>query len=240
MVRLMPRIPRPSLNTVPRGVGIHGRLIASLTRFIAGLLLVVTAAACTSQRTVERKTSRRPSDPLLQKFAGNFEYGKDEEGRMRVQSDQRSVFDGQGKGRKESRFNAREYSANQWSGAGQSARVSGFRQADQEFRGVSAREQGSRARWAGEESRAQQQQAMEQGDRNATFDGQFRTQEARVGRQETRVARDTGSAREEGSDYRPALESREKNHRPIMVDPRSGQRRGYSPGEVRSLLGKDG
>lgn len=215
---------------------IPARPCATLWLLAAAALLTV---GCSSQRTVETQGSRRPADPLLNQFAGNFQYGRDSDGSMRVQSQQRSAFEGGDGGNLKSNFNAREFSANQWRGSNQAARVREYQGANQQFRGQNAREQGAGHRMADMASREQGASAREQA-RDYTTGSSSMTgttaSEAGAG------ARESGSRdpmTERVGDYRPAQESQRMNHRPLMIQQDTGQQRGYSPNQVRSLLGKD-
>lgn len=205
---------------------------------MVGAALLMTA--CGSTRTVETQESRRPADPLMSKFAGNFQYGRDADGTMRVQSDQESVFQTAEGRNVQSRFNTREFSANQWRGSDQAARIRDFQGAEQQFRSSSAREQGAEHRLGNVAVREQGSAASEQA-------RQFNTSGSDMGQKTAREA--AVSAREAGGaariagragNFEPAEVSRAENHRPVMLDRETGQRRGYSPGQVQTLLGKDG
>lgn len=203
----------------------------------AVIALALLAAACGSTRSVETQSSRRPSDPLLNQFAGNFGYGRDSDGTMRVQSDQRSSFEGADGGNVQSRFNARDFNARQWHGSDQAARVHSHRDGGREFRSSNAREQGAEHRYGSAMTREHGTSAREQAQ---TFQAGSSNLQQQSAREAAVGAREGGvSAAERAATYRPAEASQEQNHRPIMIDRETGQR-AYSPNQVRSLLGKGG
>ena len=119
-------------------------------------------ASCNSTSTDTNTASKKKtsSDPILQKFAGNFDYQKDADGNMRVQSDRRSQFEDKSfnadanssRHRKDYRvsdFKTKDYRTNDYRGVkdfgyknareqGQEvAGIGGFRDADQRYRGES-------------------------------------------------------------------------------------------------------
>jgi len=60
--------------------------------FCSGLI-VLASCNSTSSDTSSTGKKKGSSDPILQKFAGNFDYEKDADGNMRIQSDRRSQFE---------------------------------------------------------------------------------------------------------------------------------------------------
>lgn len=206
---------------------------------VALALMVLLMAACGSTRTVEKQGSRRPADPLLSQFAGNFQYGRDADGTMRVQTDQRSSFETDAGQNVQSRFNAREFNAQQWRGADRAARVRDYQGAEKQFRSTGAREQGAEHRLSGAASREQGAAAREQMRSFNTTTSAHQQQTAREAAVHARERTSVGPAAERSVNYRPAEDSRAQNHRPITIDRETGQR-GYSPSQVRSLLGKGG
>lgn len=200
---------------------------------------VLWSTGCSSQQTVESQGSRRPSDPLLNQFAGNFSYGRDADGSMRVQSDQRSVFERSDGSNLKSNFNAREFNANQWRGSNQAARVRDYQGASQQFSSHKAREQGAGHRMADMSSREQSTSAREQAQGYATGQSGMGGVPAREAGAGAREAGSRDPMTERAGDYRPASDSQQMNHRPLRIQPDTGPGRAYSPGQVRSLLGKD-
>lgn len=117
-------------------------------------------ASCNSTSTdaVSPPSKKTSSDPILQKFAGNFDYEKDADGNMRVQSERRSQFEaktfnadakssGHRKDFRVSDFKTKDFSTNDYRGVkdfgyknareqGQEvAGIGGFRDADQRYSG---------------------------------------------------------------------------------------------------------
>lgn len=126
--------------------------------FCSGLT-VLTACNSTSSDISGVRKNKGSSDPVLQKFAGNFDYEKDADGNMRVQSNRRSQFeqksfnlDAKSHHRKDYRvsdFKTDNYRTKDYRGVkdfnyknareqGQEvAGIGGYRDADQRYRGES-------------------------------------------------------------------------------------------------------
>lgn len=122
-------------------------------------LIVLASCNSTSTDTTTARKKKSSSDPILQKFAGNFDYEKDADGNMRVQSNRRSQYedksfraDSKSHHRKDYRvsdFKTDNFRTNQYRGVkdfghenareqGQEvAGLGGFRDGDQRYRGES-------------------------------------------------------------------------------------------------------
>jgi len=168
--------------------------IRPLMRPLLALSTVILSAGCEPNRTVTVEQNR-PQDPLLAKFAGNYNLQRGGDGSLQANSDKRSQFEGRsfrdGKGG-QSALGNQQYRTNQYR-AKESNLPREYRRAGETYATPNAREQ--------------QQEYRRAGDRFATAPARDSGRRYQAGAFETGQARENSEAYAT-STYRDSTERR--------------------------------